>query len=294
MDQENGGVSLLPEALLADQTMPNAPEEGEQYAVITEPITLDAILDTLIELLSTMSTLLPLLADPTPVKAAAETLLTTKLQPLLPSLPSRQTEIFITAAVLRCAIAESLFRSGAVPDVSKWEEAIANAFGADWEWQKSADALCAKSDAHGSLASAVVEAPGSVADPAALAWKHYAFSSQALGNAASLDQTKAKIYLARGDTELIRSRIECPQRTEQVRDVLRKNAGVFYRGAARLAQREPDIKKEAEVKEAVLRFENGEAGVIGLKDAEAKDIIEEACDDDIFEAGMWQRIVGHS
>jgi hypothetical protein len=290
MDQETGGVSLLPEASPADETMANAPEEGEQYAVITEPITPDAILDTLIEMLSTLSTLFPLLHAPRAMKALAETVLNTELQPLLQALPSRQTEIFITAAVLRCAIAESLFRSGYEPDVSKWEEAIANAFGADWEWQKSADALCAKSDAHASLASAVVE----VGDPAELAWKHYAFSSQALGNAATLEPTKAKIYLARGDTELIRSRIVCPQRTEQVRDVLRKNAGVFYRGAARLAQREPEIKKEAEVKEAVLRFENGEAGVVGLKDAEAKDIIEEACDDEIFEAGMWARIVSHS
>ncbi|KAA8892738.1 hypothetical protein FN846DRAFT_982211 [Sphaerosporella brunnea] len=277
-DQETGGVSLPGQP--SDDTMADA--EDEQYAVIQEPVTLSTILDTLIELLTTLSTLLPLLTSPSATIATAESLLSDRLQALIPSLPERQTEIFITAAVLRCAIAESLFRS--TSDVAKWEEAIAQAFGTDWKWQESADALCAKSDAHASLASAVAEP--------ALAWKHYAFSSQALGNAASLEPQKAKIYLARGDTELIRSRIECPQRTGQVRDVLRKNAGVFYRGAARLAQhKEADVKREAEVKEAVVRWENGDRGVLDPRDAIARDIVQEACDDEIFGAGIWERIV---
>lgn len=292
-EQATGGVSLgagaVNEAVNEEESMEDAPEDDEdsQYAVIQEPVTPSTILDTTIELLSTMSNLLPLLTEDASqlhvVQSTAESLASTKLLPLSTTLPERALEISITAAVLRCAIAESHLRSGADQDPTHWEAAISYAFDpAVWAWQQSFDGLCAKSDAHAALASALLETPGS---PASMAWKHYAFASQALGNAATLEPAKASVYLARGDTELIRSRIENPQKTEAVRGVLLKNAGVFYRGAMRLGS--GDIKREAEVKEAALRAVGGDAtGMELLKGREARDILEEAVEDDVFEEGV--------
>lgn len=275
IDTESGGVSLSE----APEVMANA-DEDEGYAVIQASITPSTILDTLLELLSTLSVLLPIHPSPQPLIHTVESLLSSKLAPLSTSLPDRQTNCILTAAITKCAIAESLFRTSS-PDPNAWEAAISASFNpTEWSFSASADALCAKSDAHVSLASTIPE----------LAWKHYAFASQALGEAAKLEPTKARIYLARGDMELVRSRIECAARTEQVRELLRKNAGVFYRGAMRLEDAE--VKKEGEVKEAALRFENGEvAALTGLLDQESREILEEAVEEEVFEAEILEKII---
>ena len=157
-------------------TMADAKEDQEEYAVIQEPVTPAAVLDTLQGMLQAMSTLLPVRPAPQPVMATAEALLRDTLLPLVLQTDGCQAECAIAAALARCAIAEARFRSDAGAsgaDVSAWEVAIAAAFDSAGAWvgtELDADALAAKSDAHVALAQAVP----------AQAWKHYGLAAQAL------------------------------------------------------------------------------------------------------------------
>jgi hypothetical protein len=53
-----------------------------------------------------------------------------------------------------------------------------------------------------------------------------------------------------------------------------------------------EVKKEGEVKEAALRFENGEvAALTGLLDQESREILEEAVEEEVFEAEILEKII---
>jgi len=274
MDMDTGGVQLVEERR----------EEKEEYAVVQEPLTEGVIADTLVELLKTLSTLLPLLADPREAVVSGEELLQ-QLYILHSSLPDRQTELCIASAITRTAIAESSHRfSLSASTVSSWESTITDAFSHTWPWSQSPGALCAKSDCHISLASAVPTA----------AWRHYSFASRALAAAAALEGGKtARIHVARGDTELLRSRTEgC---TPEIRAVLRRNAGVFYRGAIKLAgAKDGAVKREAEVKELAVRIEDGAVGAGEIQDGDtrAREVLEEAAEEGVFLPGIWEVVTG--
>ena len=287
-DQDMGGVLLEEE--MGDASLEDS-EERYQSVTVQEPTTPATLLDTVIELLRTLSTLLPLLTSFTEDDiATGESLIATKLLPLAQEVTGRDDEVFITAGLFRCAVSEALFRTGSAT-VEQWESTISRCFDAThWEYTKSADALCAKSDAHTALAVAVLEgARQDIGSLATVAWNHYAFASRALGNAAKLAPSNASIHLARGDTELIRSRIDCAARTEQAHGILRKNAGVFYRGAARLSS--GDVAREAAVKELVLRVEGGEQGIrIESTDLQAREILEEAVEEEVFGWGVFEMV----
>ncbi|KAF8545169.1 hypothetical protein BDD12DRAFT_871855 [Trichophaea hybrida] len=270
MDTESGGVSLSEEVTMSDP----AAEEG--YVVIQPPITPSTLLDTLLELLSTLSILLPIHPSPQPLINTTTILLSQTLPSLSTSLLDREHEYLLTAAITTCAIAESVFRSSPGADASAWETTITTYF---TPVPTSSDALCAKSDAHVSLASTV----------SSLAWKHYAFASAALGEAAKLEPKNGRVYLAQGDMELVRSRIECAARTEEVRGLLRRNAGVFYRGAMRVGDAE--VGREAGVKEAAVRFEDGDVDAVReLLGKEARDVLEEALEEEVFGGEILERI----
>lgn len=276
-------------------TMADASEDREEYAVVQEPVTPAAVLDTLQEMLRAMTTLLPVHPAPQPLMAAAETLLRDTLPPLVRQTDGCQAECAIVAALARCAIAEARFRSdakadgGADGDAGAWEAAIAAAFGSAGAWPDAAldaDALAAKSDAHVALAQAVP----------AQAWKHYGLAAQALAAASRLQPARAGLYLARGDTDLLRSRVaDCE--AANVRALLRKNAGVFYRGAAKLAQT-ARARREGLVKEAALQAELGPGGDgaggdgggggaalrgLLLEDPEARQTLREAVAEGLFD-----------
>ena len=275
-------------------TMADAKEDREEYAVIQEPVTPAAVLDTLQGMLQAMSTLLPVHPAPQPVLAAAEALLSDTLLPLVRQTDGCQAECAIAAALARCAIAEARFRSDAEAgdaDAGAWEAAIAAAFDSAGAWvgtELDADALAAKSDAHVALAQAVP----------ALAWKHYGLAAQALAAASQLQPARAGLYLARGDTDLQRSRVmDCgcdsgAAAAADVRALLRRNAGVFYRGAARLAQT-ARVRLESLVKEAALQAElgpggdeaSGSAALQGLllEDPEARHVLREAVAEGLFD-----------
>ena len=272
-------------------TMADAKEDQEEYAVIQEPVTPAAVLDTLQGMLQAMSTLLPVHPAPQPVMAAAEALLRDTLLPLVLQTDGCQAECAIAAALARCAIAEARFRSDAGADVSAWEVAIAAAFDSAGAWvgtELDADALAAKSDAHVALAQAVP----------AQAWKHYGLAAQALAAASQLQPARAGLYLARGDTDLQRSRVmDCGcdpgvAAAADVRALLRRNAGVFYRGTTRLAQMAL-VRLESLVKEAALQAElgpggdeaSGSAALQGLflEDPEARHILREAVAEGLFD-----------
>ncbi|KAK6361192.1 hypothetical protein TWF730_004936 [Orbilia blumenaviensis] len=101
------------------------------------------------------------------------------------------------------------------------------------------------------------------------AWKLATTSSSDLASATKLapDKEKPGIYLARGNLELLRSRIIGVEAAEKGRGVLRKNAGVYYRGVVTAAGssligavdgvKVAEAVQEARVKEAVVKLEDG-------------------------------------
>jgi hypothetical protein len=86
---------------------------------------------------------------------------------------------------------------------------------------------------------------------------------------------KAQIYLQRGDIELLRSGLaRLPSATASIANslpTLLKNAGVYYRGAAGLAQQDgnEEIQNEAVVKAGVVKVAEGAWGggvMLGVND----------------------------
>jgi hypothetical protein len=100
-------------------------------------------------------------------------------------------------------------------------------------------------------------------------------------NAAAVDApSKSSIYLLRGDVELQRRRLALqPSASRSVADsvdVLLKNAGVYYRGAAALALREQSQQSaaaasEAQFKTTMVRFLEERAAGSGGSDARPRD-----------------------
>lgn len=271
MDGEETAAEVIPEAEDGmDEDFP-----PEQWAIVQVPTTPDHLLDTSLAALQALTTLLPLSAEGlgqplSQTQATAQTLIEVTVPPLSQA-TGRQHEVALTTANLRVALAEASFKTGG--SAAAWEAAIRAAFDG-WE---AADfqALCDRADAHIQLAATVGDET--------LAWKHYGFAAQNLSAAAKLEPLKAEINIARGDIELLRSRLGAPSAV-QSRALLVKNAGVYYRGAKRLEGSDGRVRSEAAVKEAMVGFEMGDADALkGITMSETvRDVIVEAVDEGIF------------
>lgn len=270
--------------------------EPEQWAIIQTPVTKDQLLDSGLAELGACTTLCPLAAEgwgkPLAwVQDVADSLLEFKITPLSRD-TGRQDEISLARANFAVSLAEASFKSNGAIDPAAWGESIRTAFDESSGWKVSTDfqALCDKADAHIQLATTVTEQCTKAAP--ALAWKHYAFAARSLSSAARLEPLKAEINIARGDVEILRAKIEIPVAI-QSRELLLKNAGVYYRGARRLEGNDERIKSEAMVKEAMVAFETGDSELLkGIALYEAvKDVVTEAVDEGIF-GSEWLGRVG--
>jgi len=246
---EQGGV-----AVPASPSSETASSEGHQYAVVQTPVTLSQILDTALAQLNAFTISLSLLTHDVKAleraSAAAEQLRSEKLWLLASKLPDQAEEVSLANASYLIASAEAFYKAG-LRNLATWENDLGAIFvveGSSWDWENSARALCDKAEAHSAIALAAAES--SYLDTA---WRQYAVAAQCLASAAKLDRKKAEIYLLRGDTEMLRSRLQVEAAVKS-RDLLRKNAGVFYRGAATL---DPGGKAgyEGKVKEWMLNNE---------------------------------------
>lgn len=291
-DEDTGGVSLSGHHEAPNQSpVPASSSEVQsetalsEYAHVIEPVTLSTLLDTTLALLHAYTLIFPLIptaSDLSTANDAVEKLLKDRLEPLSNSLPEREPEIALDLALLRCAQSEAQWRSS-FASLADWSQTIA---AAPWPSPPSTSSLTAKADAHIALAEAALE---SQPPDALMSWKQFSFASAAFGEATKLEPTKAELYLARGDAEMMRSRIDGVEAAVKSRAVLRKNAGVYYRGAMKLG--EGRVKLEGDTKDRMIKYEDGDQSAFtGLDERTAREVVEDAVAEGVFGAEWLDRV----
>ncbi|OBT61779.1 hypothetical protein VE03_09071 [Pseudogymnoascus sp. 23342-1-I1] len=258
----DGGAPLTPAAATAS----SQPSE-EQWASIVEPTTPDTLLDTILALLETLTVLATKL-DPRGLAALEEytSTLLAKLPTYLAPSPTRAPEVGLTRANLLSALAEAGFRAGSI-DAATYERAITEAF-RDLDLAADPKGLTDKADAMLSFAAALRTQPvedGQQQQQIVARWGALTQAGSALGAAAKVPgaMNLARIHLARGDAEMLRFRVKdgtgYPGNVDA--GVLVKNAGVFYRGAARqaLVDGEGGVGREGKVKGALAAAVGGDS-----------------------------------
>lgn len=262
--------------------------DNARWAIVRTPVTSSQILDTTLAQLEACAVLLQLCADGRAekplswVKSTAQTLLESKITPLSIE-TGRESEVALAKANFEVSLGEAGFKAGSM-DLLGWGTAILSVFPNSSLGGAEFRELCDKADAHIQLASAAVDS----GDTAALnmGWRHYAFAAKSLSAAAKLQPGKSRIHIARGDVEMMRAKLNIPVAAES-RDVLLKNAGVFYRGARRLEGEGGDARvvAEAAIKEAMVAYEGGDEGEL-LKKVQVGDIgrgvVVDAVDEGVF------------
>ncbi|OBT40975.1 hypothetical protein VE00_09492 [Pseudogymnoascus sp. WSF 3629] len=258
----DGGAPLTPAAATA------SPQQSEeQWASIVEPTTPDTLLDTILALLETLTVLATKL-NPRGLAALEEytSTLLTKLPTYLAPSPTRAPEAGLTRANLLSALAEASFRASNI-DTATYERAITDAF-RDLDLATDPKGLTDKADAMLAFAAALRTQPvedGQQQQQIVARWGALTQAGSALGAASKVPgaMNLARIHLARGDAEMLRFRVKdgtgYPGNVDA--GVLVKNAGVFYRGAARqaLVDGEEGVGREGRLKGALAAAVGGES-----------------------------------
>ncbi|KFZ11037.1 hypothetical protein V502_07787 [Pseudogymnoascus sp. VKM F-4520 (FW-2644)] len=295
----DGGAPLTPAAAAAS-TQPSE----EQWASIVEPTTPDTLLDTILALLETLTVLATKL-DPRGLAALEEytSTLLVKLPTYLAPSPTRAPEVGLTCANLLSALAEAGFRAGTI-DAATYERAIADAF-RDLDLAADPKGLTDKADAMLAFAAALRTQPvedGQQQQQIVARWGALTQAGSSLGAAAKVPgaMNLARIHLARGDAEMLRFRVKdgtgYPGNVDA--GVLVKNAGVFYRGAARqaLVDGEDGVGREGRFKGALAAAVGGESEalkeLVGSETQLGIEVLGSAVGDGLVEEKWLQRELG--
>ncbi|KAG0138756.1 hypothetical protein HOY82DRAFT_475742 [Tuber indicum] len=281
-----------------EQMSEGSGSDNAQWVIVQTPVTLSQILDTALAQLEACASLLPLCAveklggkSLSWAQSMGETLLSSKIIPLSQE-TGREQEVALAKANFEVSLGEASFRAG-LTDLAGWEAAIHLAFPNSEGTTQGFQELCDRADAHIRLASTAADKTEEEEEEAVayLAWRHYAFAAKSLSAAAKLEPGKSEIHIARGDVEILRAKLGVPAAAKS-RDVLVKNAGVYYRGAKRL-EGDVRVRIEAAVKEAMVAFESGDEGEL-LKGVEmgpiVKEVVVEAVDEGLFGAEWLTRV----
>lgn len=267
----------------------NASEE-EVWASVEEPVTREALLDTIIAQLDTLTAICTLgssngLTLSYVMKPANTTVATdrastglawvgdyyrTTLKDRIASYvdgSSRYHEVTLAQAKLTCALSDEAFRDGRL-DLLTYERELNDAFTTPHlDISNDPPSLCDKADAelafNASVQAAVPEAQiAELGQISTMCWKHITKALDSLTAASKLPdaQNLPRIHLRRGDCELLRLQLgDAPLKYDLAAKsaaTLLKNAEVYFRGAANLAKRDPAAEeeehKEAEVKYAIV------------------------------------------
>ncbi|RVD87707.1 uncharacterized protein DFL_001921 [Arthrobotrys flagrans] len=273
-----------------------------QWASILEPTTKLSILDTALTMLEVQTNILTLSTPSTAtttfskeyleqITTHANTILTDYILPIAGKLheeeeyaqlglevnevSEKEIEATLSRTNFLTALAETKYHLG-LSTLETWEEEVKSAFepftlyppsSSTGEYKGTMDlttswmALCDRSTAYTTLSTALLPTNPSKS------WKLLStISSPSLSSATKLAPEKEKpgIYLARGNLELLRSRIPI-EAAQKGKEVLLKNAGVYYRGVAASAAsgligavdgvKIAELVEEAKVKEAVIKLE---------------------------------------
>ncbi|KAF3910137.1 hypothetical protein AA313_de0207339 [Arthrobotrys entomopaga] len=280
-------------------------QNNTQWAAIVEPTTKLTLLDTALAMLEVQTNILNLATPLTASKlfpqsyieqltGTARVTIEEYILPIAASLHSenilegggeevseRETEAVLHHANYLAGLAEVKFYLGFV-DAIVWEQEVKNAFEPYCLFAGTTDdngnivntrmvdlstswmALCDRSTAYTTIATTIA----SQQDPAR-AWRLAGLASKGLAEATNLAPEKGKpeVYLARGNLELVRSRIPV-EAAEGSKGLLRKNAGVYYRGVVTASTssmigaveggRVKEVVVEARVKEMLIKVEVGD------------------------------------
>ncbi|KAI9771896.1 MAG: hypothetical protein M1840_001666 [Geoglossum simile] len=253
--------------------------KDDRWAAIVEPVTQETLLDTSLAQLDTLTSLCGLaISGAGSGLAWIEEYSTSLIQNKISAFAKRtgrQKEVALVKANFYCALADVSFRTRQT-DLKTYEKELFVAFNNEELGDITGDpeALSAKADALIAFCSAISDPshapkdldPGMLSHLNKIRWNHLTLALGNLTTASKLPEARniAKIHITRGDVEMLRFRLgQSPNSCELAQrnsEILLKNAGVYYKGAAGLARnmRIIDEAVEAEVKEMVAKGVGGD------------------------------------
>ena len=255
-----------------------------------EPVTKDALLDTTIAQLDTLTAICSLGSSHTGL-AWVEEYYRTTLEDRVASYVSdshRYHEATLAQAKLMCALSDEAFRGGRL-DLPTYEKELNAAFtGQDLDLSNDPPGLCDKADAelafNASVQAVAQQAQTTELDQiSSICWRHITIALDSLTAASKSPdaQNLPRIHLRRGDCELLRLHLgDAPLNYDHAiksAPTLLKNAEVYFRGAANLAKRDAAAKEEqneAEVKHSIVAGLAGDAEKLSCLVKTQRDLVE--------------------
>lgn len=287
------------------------PLDEDTWATIVEPVTEQALMDTLLAQIETLTSICGLssnrgISDLNWIDEYYRNFLHEKLLRFAKE-TGRHHEATLAKAKYWCALADARF-TATMLDIPTYEKEVMGAYEIFPDSDPDPQALCDRADAEIVFAASVQKVwkqvmnrgpvegmPEDVARLSIVRWKHLTKALDNLTLAAKLPKVKnlPRIHLRRGDCELLRRRLGAAPLNYDIAlksaSTLLKNAEIYYRGAARLAQAEAaaDEETEASVKEAVvIAVSTGEHSKLDkrldLQRARAQEIIQDMTEEGLL------------
>ena len=282
------GDSAIPGSTSSDAS--NGSEE-EVWASVEEPITKEALLDTTIAQLDTLTAIVTLGSSSHTGFAWVEEYYCNTLKCRVASYvdgPNRFHEATLAQARLTCALSDDAFRGGRL-DLPTYEHELNAAFTSqDLDFSNDPVSLCDKADAELAFSASVQAALQQLqitesGQVSGICWKHITKALDNLTAASKLPnaQNLLSIHLRRGDCELLRLRLgDAPLSFDlavKSAPTLLKNAEIYFRSAANLAKRDIPTEgeqNEAEVKQSIVAGLAGDTEKLSLLVKTRRDLVE--------------------
>jgi len=260
LDIEDGGVTLRDAGIFegVERAEADRPEQSEQWAVIKEPVTKSDVLDTVLAKLEALILLCGLIQQTGNIQLTGDPFifykeqggdLLSKLEKLLDDLPESRAEAALPRANFTAAVADLGFKSGNL-SAQQYIEHVQRAFPSGPTAELGPVMIVNRAEAYIQLAHTLLDRTNlntaEVTSNQILS--HFNLAAKLLAEAATQDKKNARLCCLRGDVEMFRSRIIMrneadPERLTTV-EILWGNAGVFYRGARRLAEAYPNSQMD--------------------------------------------------
>ena len=294
-DQENSRQEALPpnndyNARVENPSNTPLDSSEEVWASVEEPITKEALLDTIIAQLDTLTAICTLGPSHTGLAWVEEYHRTTLKDRIAVYVngSSRYHEASLAHAKLTCALSDEAFRGGRL-DLPTYERDLNAAFNSqDLDLSNNPPGLCDKADAELAFIASVqitLQQAQSIelGQISSTCWKHITKALDSLTAASKLPdaQNLPRIHLRRGDCELLRLHLgDAPLKYHlavKSASTLLKNAEVYFRGAASLAKKgvaAEEEQNEAEVKQSLVAGLAGDTEKLSLLVKTRRDLVE--------------------
>ena len=262
----------------------------EVWASVEEPITKEALLDTIIAQLDTLTAICTLGPSHTGLAWVEEHYRTTLKDRIVSYVngSNRHHEASLAQAKLACTLSDEAFRGGRL-DLPTYERELNAAFNSqDLNLSNDPRSLCDKADAElafiASVQIALQQAQSNeLGQISSTCWRHITKALDSLTAASKLPDALnlPRIHLRRGDCELLRLHLgDAPLKYDlavKSAPTLLKNAEVYFRGAANLAKKDVDAEEEqneAEIKQSLVIGLAGDTEKLSLLVKTKRDLVE--------------------